>query len=134
MSQTTSYPKEKINILFLENISDKAVELFAHQGVKDGEPLDRMQELRHAFDLAGWPGFLRARIKQIESGAAPTAFSAAATTYAYAGEVKKAVEWLNKSVLARNEGMTWLLVDPKFDNLRADPGFQEVVKRVGFAD
>jgi len=28
MSQTTSYPKEKINILFLENISDKAAELF----------------------------------------------------------------------------------------------------------
>ena len=28
MSKTTSYPKEKINILFLENISDKAVELF----------------------------------------------------------------------------------------------------------
>ena len=28
MSQTTSYPKEKINILFLENISDKAVDLF----------------------------------------------------------------------------------------------------------
>lgn len=28
MSQTTSYPRDKINILFLENISDKAVELF----------------------------------------------------------------------------------------------------------
>ena len=28
MSQPTSYPKEKINILFLENISDKAVEFF----------------------------------------------------------------------------------------------------------
>ncbi|MEP6464787.1 MAG: phosphoglycerate dehydrogenase [Parafilimonas sp.] len=28
MSKTTSYPKEKINILFLENISDKAVDLF----------------------------------------------------------------------------------------------------------
>ncbi len=28
MGQPTSYPKEKINILFLENISDKAVELF----------------------------------------------------------------------------------------------------------
>ncbi len=28
MSQATSYPKEKINILFLENISDKAVEFF----------------------------------------------------------------------------------------------------------
>ena len=28
MSKATSYPKEKINILFLENISDTAVELF----------------------------------------------------------------------------------------------------------
>src|SRR6188508_2608038 len=32
MSQTTSYPKEKINILFLENISDKALDLFKRNG------------------------------------------------------------------------------------------------------
>src|ERR1700759_2254610 len=32
MSQTTSYPKEKINILFLENISDKAVDFFKRNG------------------------------------------------------------------------------------------------------
>ncbi len=32
MSQATSYPKEKINILFLENISDKAVQLFKQNG------------------------------------------------------------------------------------------------------
>jgi D-3-phosphoglycerate dehydrogenase len=32
MIQTTSYPKEKINILFLENISDKAIELFKRNG------------------------------------------------------------------------------------------------------
>ncbi|MBW7952750.1 MAG: phosphoglycerate dehydrogenase, partial [Chitinophagaceae bacterium] len=28
----TSYPKEKINILFLENISEKAVQLFKRSG------------------------------------------------------------------------------------------------------
>ena len=32
MSKTTSYPKEKINILFLENISDRAVEKFKDNG------------------------------------------------------------------------------------------------------
>jgi D-3-phosphoglycerate dehydrogenase len=32
MSETTSYPKEKINILFLENISDKAVDQFKKNG------------------------------------------------------------------------------------------------------
>jgi len=32
MSNSTSYPKEKINILFLENISDKAVQHFKQNG------------------------------------------------------------------------------------------------------
>lgn len=32
MSKATSYPKNKINILFLENISDKAVEYFTRNG------------------------------------------------------------------------------------------------------
>ncbi len=32
MSELTSYPKEKINILFLENISDKAVQRFRQNG------------------------------------------------------------------------------------------------------
>lgn len=32
MDKTTSYPKEKINILFLENISEKAVQVFKQQG------------------------------------------------------------------------------------------------------
>jgi D-3-phosphoglycerate dehydrogenase len=32
MSSNTSYPKEKINILFLENISDKAVSQFKQNG------------------------------------------------------------------------------------------------------
>jgi D-3-phosphoglycerate dehydrogenase len=35
MSQTTSYPKEKINILFLENISDKALDLFKRNGYEN---------------------------------------------------------------------------------------------------
>ena len=32
MSELTSYPKEKIKILFLENISDKAVQHFKQNG------------------------------------------------------------------------------------------------------
>jgi D-3-phosphoglycerate dehydrogenase len=36
----TSYPKEKINILFLENISDKAVELFKQNGYANVKKLN----------------------------------------------------------------------------------------------
>lgn len=35
MSKATSYPKDKINILFLENISDRAVEQFRRNGYKN---------------------------------------------------------------------------------------------------
>jgi len=37
MSNETSYPKDKINILFLENISDKAVQLFRQNGYTNVE-------------------------------------------------------------------------------------------------
>src|SRR3982750_2112447 len=36
----TSYPKDKIKILFLENISDKAVELFKANGYPNVEKLN----------------------------------------------------------------------------------------------
>lgn len=39
MSNETSYPKDKINILFLENISDKAVQLFRQNGYTNIEKL-----------------------------------------------------------------------------------------------
>ena len=39
MSNETSYPKDKINILFLENISDKAVQLFSQNGYTNVEKL-----------------------------------------------------------------------------------------------
>ncbi|MEI6184949.1 MAG: phosphoglycerate dehydrogenase [Bacteroidota bacterium] len=39
MSNETSYPKDKINILFLENISDKAVQLFRQNGYTNVEKI-----------------------------------------------------------------------------------------------
>ncbi|MBV4360096.1 phosphoglycerate dehydrogenase [Pinibacter aurantiacus] len=39
MDKTTSYPKEKINVLFLENISDKAVRHFKEEGYSNTRKL-----------------------------------------------------------------------------------------------
>jgi D-3-phosphoglycerate dehydrogenase len=55
MSETTSYPKEKINILFLENISDKAVDLFKRNGYvnvkKMGGALSEEELIRQIKDV-----------------------------------------------------------------------------------
>ena len=48
------------------------------------------------------------------------------------GEKDDALLWLDKGYEERGEDLVTLKVDPKFDNLRADPRFQELLRRVGF--
>jgi len=54
-----------------------------------------------------------------------------AATYAALGENDKAITWLEKTFIERSYRMTYIKVDPKFKNLRADPRFLELQKRVG---
>ncbi|CAN5596569.1 phosphoglycerate dehydrogenase [soil metagenome] len=55
MSQLTSYPKEKIKILFLENISDKAVQYFKQNGYtnvkKIGSALSEEELMKEVKDV-----------------------------------------------------------------------------------
>ena len=43
----------------------------------------------------------------------------------------KAFAWLDEAVNARNAGLVYLRVDPKFAPLRSDPRFARVCERVG---
>lgn len=53
--------------------------------------------------------------------------------WAYAGlrDNDQAFIWLEKAFMERRDRMTWLNVDPLLDPLRADPRFDELVRRVG---
>jgi hypothetical protein len=54
-----------------------------------------------------------------------------AALYSAAGENRQALDWLEKAYRERSSGMTALKVDPLFDNLRAEPRFTELMRRVG---
>jgi serine/threonine-protein kinase len=47
------------------------------------------------------------------------------------GEKEQALDWLEKGYEDRNWWMPWLKVEPRFDPLRSEPRFQELVRRVG---
>jgi len=47
------------------------------------------------------------------------------------GNKNQAFEWLEKAYNARSSWMTWLKVEPKFDPLRSDERFRDLVRRVG---
>lgn len=53
-----------------------------------------------------------------------------AMTYAMAGEKEKALEWLEKGLEARHCAMLYIGVGPVWDDLRPDPRFQELLRKM----
>jgi len=54
-----------------------------------------------------------------------------AAIYACLEETRQAFEWLGRAYEERDAWLTWLRVDPVFDDLRPDRRFQELLKLVG---
>jgi TolB-like protein len=49
------------------------------------------------------------------------------------GEHDLALAWLERAYALRNTGMVFLKVEPKWNNLRSDPRFQDLLRRVGLS-
>src|ERR1700752_959024 len=55
-----------------------------------------------------------------------------ALVYTGMGEKDKAFEWLNKAFDERSHWLVWLRLDPRWDVLRSDPRFGELINRMHF--
>ncbi len=55
-----------------------------------------------------------------------------AQAYASLGQKEEAFQWLEKAYRDRSTCMIYLKMDSRFDPLRADPRFQDMLRRVGF--
>jgi TolB-like protein/DNA-binding winged helix-turn-helix (wHTH) protein/Tfp pilus assembly protein PilF len=54
-----------------------------------------------------------------------------ALVYAGLGDKDQAFAWLNKAVAGRSHWLVWLNLDPRWDQIRSDPRFADLAKRVG---
>lgn len=54
-----------------------------------------------------------------------------AADYALLGEKDKALEWLDTAVRARDGGLMYVKVDDRFEALRSDPRFWDLLRRIG---
>ena len=52
--------------------------------------------------------------------------------YAALGDTKKALRWLETAHQERGEWFVLLKVDPRFDCLRSEPLFQDLLRRMNF--
>jgi len=57
-----------------------------------------------------------------------------ADIYAALGDREQAFAWLEKAYEARMVENEWLKVTPQMDNLRGDPRYTQLLRRVGLAD
>jgi TolB-like protein/Tfp pilus assembly protein PilF len=57
-----------------------------------------------------------------------------ARIYAALGENKQALEWLETAYRERAAQMVFLKTDPRFDDLRCEPRFQELARRMNFPE
>jgi serine/threonine-protein kinase len=89
--------------------------------------------LGHAFAASGKrEDALRTldQLKEVSKQRYVSAYSFA-IIHAGLGERDQAFQWLEKSYQARDLDMPFLRFNPLFDNLRADPRFADLVRRVG---
>ena len=70
------------------------------------------------------------KLKKLSEKRYVTAY-AVALVYAGLDDKSQAFRWLNKGVEERTHWLVWLKLDPRWDDLRSDPRFEQLVRRVG---
>jgi tetratricopeptide (TPR) repeat protein len=103
-----------------------------YQGVPTREA---SREMHDAYANGGWNGYLR---YVAENGTTKTTAGyrpvyRVAVSLAELGEKDEAFAWLEKAYQQREYELTLLRVSPEMDNLRSDPRFTDLLRRVGLA-
>jgi tetratricopeptide (TPR) repeat protein len=87
----------------------------------------RGKELKQTFEAAGYPGYLRRDAKESLDAGDPYG---AAVDLAMLGDKDAAFAALEKA-FAKRAQVVDMNLDPRFDNIRSDPRFADLLRRVG---
>jgi serine/threonine protein kinase/tetratricopeptide (TPR) repeat protein len=112
-------------------------------GFKKATPLGAGREwsfnmagLGHVYAVSGQKDEARKVLDELKqlSGQQYVPAPSIALVYAGLGEKDQAFVWLEKGLAERSFQMQWLKVEPRWDNLRSDPRFAELVRRIGLPE
>jgi tetratricopeptide (TPR) repeat protein len=120
------------NAFFEKGRYSEAVDAFLIQGEKEGFTKAELSQLKQAFVQSGSKGFLR-KLLEILKGypATGTIEVNIAGLYARLGEKDQAFEWLEKAYAQRADDILRLKEELDFDNIRSDPRYADMLRRIG---
>jgi tetratricopeptide (TPR) repeat protein len=89
--------------------------------------------LGHAYAQSGEPDKANQALAELREMSKQHYISPYLTAVVYLGlgDKDQAFAWLDKAYQDRSSLLIWLKVEPLFDPLRADPRFQDLLRRVG---
>lgn len=108
-----------------------ALDIWKRSYEAKGDP-EAEDALERGFKEAGYQGALQ-RVAETLAARSRTTYVPPwqiATLYTRAGRNEEALEWLEKAYQAHDPNMPYLGADPIFDDLRKEPRFQDLLRRM----
>ena len=115
----------------MKRMYNEALEIWkaSYAAKGDREALDALER---GFAEGGYRGALQ-RVAETLVARSRTTYVTPwqiATLYTRAGKNSEALEWLEKAYQAHDQNMPYISVDPIFDDLRKEPRFQDILRRM----
>jgi DNA-binding winged helix-turn-helix (wHTH) protein/tetratricopeptide (TPR) repeat protein len=117
----------------LKGDDDQAFEWFVQMQTKSGTSENEIQSWKTIYAQSGWRGIHERQFeeaKEAEKNGKPN-YNQLANLSIELGRRDEAFAYLEKTFLKRQWGMTTLNVNPRYDSIRSDPRFEDLVRRVG---
>ncbi|MHB8410408.1 MAG: winged helix-turn-helix domain-containing protein [Candidatus Acidiferrales bacterium] len=113
---------------------DEAIERFQKAGKRSAMQQTTIASLAHAYARCGRTQDSEAILNELTATSSqryvsPYLFG---VMHAGLGEIKKAVDWLEKAFETHDVWMIWVNRDPRFDVLRPESRFQDLLRRMNF--
>jgi TolB-like protein/DNA-binding winged helix-turn-helix (wHTH) protein len=117
-----------------KGMPEEAYQMYLKSITLSGGPQKFRAALEQAHAKGGWRGAWQKAIdlaRQLQArGEYPDAYGVAGS-YMSLGDKNQALDWLLKAADERTFMVVFAKVDPRFDGLRSDPRFAELLRRIG---
>jgi serine/threonine protein kinase/tetratricopeptide (TPR) repeat protein len=133
------HPEESSLLLILgwayvyKGMYDKGAELIARSNEIDGIPRDMSPDLAYINAVTGKRAEARKTLRELQALSKEATLDPGlmALISAGLGDRREALTMLEQAYSGHSSMMTWLKVDARFDAIREDPAFQDLMRRVG---
>jgi serine/threonine-protein kinase len=114
---------------------EEAIDAYRRAQELATEDLSARALLAHAYAVSGRETEARALLDELRAASAARYVSryALAAIHVGLGEPAEALSLLEEAFVARDRGVVWLGVSPRFDPIREEPRFRDLLKRLGLS-